>query len=134
MNRFRCFILVTEGYRGARQAALDLSRSGIAVDVLIQEKVSQDVLEIISRQPLIRIKAWTRAWFFPLTLLRIVTWGFGKEVKVITTDHKTYARYRCLESRLKHQTLLLRMKDKHYTLNREGNSVNWESCLSLSKN
>ncbi|MBI1976645.1 MAG: hypothetical protein HYS56_03965 [Candidatus Omnitrophica bacterium] len=132
MNRCRCFILVTENYRGARQAALDLSNRGIAVDLLIQEKISADALAVISPKPLIQIHAWTRTWFLPLTLLRMMTHGVGKMVKVVTTDHKTYARYRCLENILKHQTLLLRMKDKRYVLSKEGNNADWENCFGLS--
>ena len=116
MNVKRCIILVTENWTGVRQLALDLQAKGIAVDLLIQERVSPDVLEVISPKPLIQIKSWGRGIFSWLALLWVLSSGKWKKTKIVVTDHKNYGRYRRLEVLLGHKTVLLRMKKGKYTL------------------
>ena len=131
MNVKRCIILVTENWRGARQLALDLQTKCITVDLLIQERVSPDILEIISPKPLIQIKSWGRGIFSWLAPLWVLSSGKWKKTKIVVTDHKNYGRYRRLEVLLGYQTILLRMKNRNYVLSREDEPYELQNCLSL---
>jgi len=101
-------LLVERGWRGARELAMSLARQQIVCELVIKGDVPKDVLEIITPRKNIRIVSWSRWYFKPAIIFKIIEGRiFGRLRCVIVNKERTLKWISMLTRRFGFETVLL---------------------------